>query len=235
MAFEDGFSTRNRASKLCLALVLHQVEQRFLLPALRRADFDALAALFAEQFFQHFAVFEIHRHVNLGRNVLLIQINLLQQGGEELGLIELRLVFPEELAPVDNLSVAQVEQVERHQRRLGVAGEDIDVVALGRGHLLPLLDLFHRGEQIAQRRRPLRSASLRAAASMRARRPRARSVWRPSRKSRTSRTAACVGIVGGQPFDARPQAAVNVILQAGLGMKAREIHLARGHHESGDG
>ena len=40
-----------------------------------------------------------------------------------------------------------------HQRRLGVIGENIDVVAFGRGHLLLLLHLFHGGDQIAQRGR----------------------------------------------------------------------------------
>ena len=40
-----------------------------------------------------------------------------------------------------------------------------------------------------------------------------------------------VGFVGGQAFDARPQAAVDVILQAGIGMEARQIDLAGRHHE----
>ena len=69
------------------------------------------------------------------------------------GCVEFRLVLPEEFAPVHDLAVAQVEQVERHQRRLGIRGEDVDIVALGRGHLLALVHFFHGGEQVAQRRR----------------------------------------------------------------------------------
>ena len=40
-----------------------------------------------------------------------------------------------------------------------------------------------------------------------------------------------VGFVGGEAFHARSQAAVNVILQARLGMEAGEVHLARRHQE----
>ena len=49
-------------------------------------------------------------------NVLLVQVNLLQQGEEKnCGGVELLLVFPEELAAVHNLPVAQVEEIDRHQ------------------------------------------------------------------------------------------------------------------------
>ncbi len=150
---------------------------------------------------------------------------------KKLRLVELLLVFPEELAAIDDLAVAQVEQVERHQRRLGIHREDIDVVALGGGHLLALFDLFHGGDQVAQRRPLLRSASPGWQPPCGARRSRARSLCRPSRKSRTSRTARGVRFVGGQPLHARPQAAVNVILQARLGMKARQIDLAGRHQK----
>ena len=40
-----------------------------------------------------------------------------------------------------------------------------------------------------------------------------------------------VGLVRGQPLHARAQAAMNVVLQAGLGMKARQIDLAGRHQE----
>jgi hypothetical protein len=42
---------------------------------------------------------------------------------------------------------------------------------------------------------------------------------------------AGVGVVGGQPFHARSQAAMDVILQARLGMVARQIHLAGRHQK----
>ena len=67
-----------------LGVGLHQVEQRLLLPALRRVDLHLAVALFGEQFFQRLAILEIHRHVDDRRDVLLVQVNLLQQRAEEL-------------------------------------------------------------------------------------------------------------------------------------------------------
>ena len=69
------------------------------------------------------------------------------------------------------------------------------------------------------------------AASMRARSSCARSLWRPSRNRRTSRTASAITLVGGQPFDARAQAAVDVILQARMRVVARQIDVAGRHLE----
>jgi hypothetical protein len=66
---------------------------------------------------------------------------------------------------------------------------------------------------------------------MRARRSRARSVWRPSRKQAHVADRGRVRVVGGEAFDARSQAAVNVILQARLGMEAREVDLAGRHQK----
>ena len=40
-----------------------------------------------------------------------------------------------------------------------------------------------------------------------------------------------VGVVGGETFDARSQAAMDVVLQAGFGMAPLQIHLAGGHQE----
>ncbi len=60
-----------------LGVGLHQVQQRLLLPALRRADLHLAVALFREQLFQRLAIFEIHRHVNLAGNVLLVEVDLL--------------------------------------------------------------------------------------------------------------------------------------------------------------
>ena len=217
MAFDDGFSTRKRASKLCLALVSTRSSSAFFCPRCGvRISTLRRAALLRQQLLQRLAVLEIHRHVNLRRDVLLVQINLLQQRGEELRLVEFLLVFPEEFAPVDNLAVAQVEEVQRHQRRLGVAAEDVDVVALGRRHLLPLVRSLPpwpagRAATAASSKRISPDA-----ASMRARSSRARSLCRPSRNSRTSRTACGVRLVRGQALHARPQAAVNVVLQARL-------------------
>ena len=79
-------------------------------------------------------------------NVLLVHVNLQQQCRKEFRLVEDVLVLPEELAPVDNLPVAQVEQVERHHGRFGIDAKDVGVVVFGGGHLLPLLDFLDGGQ-----------------------------------------------------------------------------------------
>ena len=211
-----------------------QVHQRLFLPALRRADLHASAvrraALLAQQLLQRLAVLEIHRHVNLRRDELLVEIELLQQRGEELRLVEFLLVLPEELAPVDDLAVAQVKQVQRHQRRFRVAAENVDVVALGGRHLLPLFDLLDGGQQVAQRGRFLESHLARrrfhAPAQI------ARQVGVPAlQKLPHVAHRGVVRLARGQALHARPQAAVNVVLQTGLGVVARQVHLARRHQK----
>ncbi len=230
MAREDGFITRKRASKLCLALVSTRSSSAFFWPrcgvwiSTLRPRFSESSSSSASRSSKSTGTWIIDG------NVLLVEIDLLQQRGEELRLVEFVLVFPEEFAAVHDLAVAQVEQVERHQRRLGVAGEDIDVVALGRGHLLPFFHLFHGRQQVAQRAASSKRISS-DACCMRARRPRpGRRGALPETASR-SRTAAGIRVVGGEALHARTQAAVNVVLQAGLGMVAREIHLARRHQK----
>ena len=132
-----------------LGVGLHQVEHGLLLAALRRVNLHLAAALFREQLFERRAILEIHGYVDDRGHVALIEIDLLQQSGKELWLVELLLVFPEMLATVHDLAIAQMEDVQRHQRRLGVDGEDIDIVALGRGHLLALFHFLHSGQQVA--------------------------------------------------------------------------------------
>ena len=111
--------------------------------------------------------------------------------------VELGLVFPEELAAVHDAAVAQVEQIDGDQRRLGVAGEDVGIVALGGGHLLALFHLFDGGEQIAERGGFLEARALRRPLAMRVRSWPARSRVRPSRKSprRARRSAYSSSVV----------------------------------------
>ena len=190
MARELGFSTRKRASKLCLALVSTSPSSAFFCPrcgvriSTLRWRFSLSSSSSASRSSNSTG------HVDLGGDELLVQVDLLEQRAEERRLVVLHLVFPEELAAIHNLPVAQVEEIERHQRRLGVDREDIDVVALGRGHLLALLDLFHGGDQVAQSggflEAHLLAGGFHADAHIRA----PDRVWRPSRNRRTSRTAA---------------------------------------------
>ena len=84
MALEDGFITRKRASKLCLALVSTRSSMAFFCPRCG-VWISTLRLRFSESSSSSgFAVFEIHRHMDDRRDVLLVQINLLEQRGEEL-------------------------------------------------------------------------------------------------------------------------------------------------------
>ena len=75
----DGFSTRKRASKLCLALVSTSPSSAFFWPRCGVRISTLRLRFSREQLLQRLAVFELHRHVDLGRNVLLVQVDLLQQ------------------------------------------------------------------------------------------------------------------------------------------------------------
>ena len=99
---DDGFRTRKRPSKLCFAFVCARFSMAFFCPRFG-VWISTLRFFFSrEQFLHHFLIFEIDRDVNDAGNILLIQINLQQQRGEELGRIELVLVFPEEIAAIDD-------------------------------------------------------------------------------------------------------------------------------------
>src|ERR1019366_6722142 len=187
-------------------------------------------AHFAEQFLQRFAVFKLHGDVDFRRDELLVEVDLLEQRAEKYRLVVFELVFPEELAAIHDLAVAQGEQVERHQRGLGVDGEDIDVVAFGGGHFLALFDLFHGGDQIAQSGGFLEA---RVSASGLHTHPHiARQIGVAAlQKEADVVDGGGVGVVGSESLDAGPQAAVNMELQAGVGVKTGEVYLAGGDPE----
>src|SRR5688572_21760170 len=102
-----------------------QRQHRLLLPSLRRVNLDSAATFFREVLLKVFKIFEGGRHVDQAGNVLLIQIDLFEQRLEELCRMEIGLVFPEELPAVNDVPAAQVKQVNRDQRRLGVVSEDV--------------------------------------------------------------------------------------------------------------
>ena len=99
------------------------------------------------------------------------------------------LVFPEEIAAVDDHAVPQMEQIHRDQRRLGVEAEDIGIVAGSGGHLLALVHLFDGGQQIAQRGGLFEAHVVGGFLNAVARSSLASALCLPSRNSRTCRTA----------------------------------------------
>ena len=189
-----------------------------------------MAPLFGQELFQFVAIFEVGRNVNDRRNVGLLQIDLLQQRCEEFGCLEIGLIFPEELAAVDDLAVAEVEQIDRDQRRLGVVGEDVDVLAFRRRDLLFLLHLFDGSDQVAQA-----GGLLEAHLERRLLHALAQFVGQIAQTAFQEQpdvaNGAGVGFVRGQTLHAWTQTAVNVILQAGMRVVAVEIHFAGRHQE----
>src|ERR1022692_1586030 len=213
-----------------LGVGLHQVEHGLLLAALRRVNLDLAVALFRKQLFQRLAIFEIHGNVNDRGHVAFVEIDLLQQRGKELRLVVLLLILPEVFAAVHDLAIAQVEDIQRHQRRLGVDGENIDIVALGRGHLLALVEFLHGGQQVAQRAGFFEPRGLRRGFHTGAQFGGKVGVPALQEQAHIAHCAA-IRVIGGQPFHAGPQAAMDVVLQTRLGMVARQVHLARRHQK----
>ncbi len=70
-------------NKRLLGVLRGQVDERAFFSALRDKYLDAAAALFRKQLFELGAVFKVDRREDVSRNVLLVDIDLLHQGGEE--------------------------------------------------------------------------------------------------------------------------------------------------------
>ena len=213
-----------------LRVRFHQLDHGPLLPALRRVNLHLAPAPFGQKLLQNLAIFEFDRHVNQRRNVRIVQIDLLQQRSEKLRRLELRLIFPEELPPVDDAAAAQVKQIHRDQRRLGVISKDVGIVAFRRGHLLLLAHFFHGVQQIVQSRRlfvaHFRAKGLDATAQFPSQ------ILMPAFQKQPHRPHR-FGVCGirRKSFDARTQAAMNVKFQARMRVLARQIDVARRHFE----
>ena len=169
---------------------------------------------------------------------MLIDIKLLEQGAEDRAGVECgfrcrarfffafsslhyrRQILPEELSPIHNPSRAHMEEIHGQAAVLEVVTEDIRIVALlGGCDPLLLLELVHGRELIAQARRRLKLLGLGRGQHPRRQRPLQFRV--PSLQEELCvayRLAVCFR--RGESLYARPQAAVNVVLQAGPRMVA---------------
>ena len=88
MALVAGLHHAEALIEGLLGILADQIDQRALLAALRNVDLHPALLAFGQHLFQRRTVFEIHRHVNRVRHVLLIEINLLQQRREKLARVE---------------------------------------------------------------------------------------------------------------------------------------------------
>ena len=228
--FRVGLENAEAGVETVFRVGLGQIQHGALLPPLRRVDLHLSVALFRQQFFHHLAVFELHRNMDHAGHVLLIEINLQKQGRDERGSFELRLVFPEEIAAVHDMAIAQVEKIDRHQRRLGIHAEDVHVVARGRGHLLAFVQFLHGGQQVAQRAGFLEARLVGSGLNSLAQFSRQYAVFAFQKKPHLANALRII-FRRSQAFHTRANTAVDVELQAGFGMVAGQIYLARGDQE----
>ena len=134
--------------KECSALLLTR-SRKALAAALRREDFDFVAGAFGENFFEEFPFFKIVRNVNCFGKIFGFEIELLQQRGNKFGGMKFFEFFPIKFAAIHNAAGAQVEEIRGNERRFGVVGKNIGVVALRGGNALAFFDVFERAEKIA--------------------------------------------------------------------------------------
>ena len=151
-----------------------------------------------------------------------------QLGGFE----QVRQILPEELAAVDDFAGAHVEEIHGQAAVFKVIAEDIGIVALlGGGDALFLLELMDGGKLVAQARGGFKLLGLRGGHHARSERAFQFGV---AAFKKQLRVAHCilVDLRRGESLNAGAEAAVNVVLQAGARMIAREIDLATGNEEA---
>src|SRR5258708_4075215 len=206
-----------------LRVVLDEIQKCALLPALRRVDLHLVPGALGQRFFQKLAVFEFHWHMNRLGQVFGFQVKLFEQRGHKFLRIEFLELFPVEFATVHDAPAAQVEQVGRNKRRLRVVRQDVGVVALCRSNALALFDVLERSKQIAISGGLFEQLFLRGGhhALLEA----FHEVVTPAfQKEPDVARGFRVAFVGGESRDARAEATLDVILQAGTRVSARKVH-----------
>ena len=170
------------------------------------------------------------------RHILLVQVNLLQQRGKELSRFEaggadhVAQVFPEELALVDDLAAAHVEQVHRQHLVFVVIAEDVGIVALNGGDALLLVQQLDGRDEIAILGRQFVLLAL--GCGRHALLQRARQIGAAAfEKHPHVVNGFGVALGRGQSFHARSQAAPDVVLQARPRIVAVQVELARGNQK----
>ena len=171
------------------------------------------------------------------RDILLVHIDLRQKRCKKRSRIpsaadrhRFRQLFPEKFAAIEHAPAAHVEQVHRQHAVFVVIAKNVHVVALHRGHALLFLQLLHHANQIAIFRRRFVFLVLRRRVHARPQGFRQLPVP-PFQKGFHVAHRFRVRLCRRQAGHAWSQAALDVVLQAGTRMKAREIHIARGNQK----
>src|SRR5580704_1702349 len=100
-----------------LRILFDQFEEVVFLSALRVGNLHTMLGLFAENFLENFALFEVNRRMDAARKIRSVEVELLQQGRKKLGWVELFLVFPVKISPVHHAAAANVKEIYGHLRR----------------------------------------------------------------------------------------------------------------------
>ena len=212
-------------------VALHQIEEGALGAAQGRKDFQPAAGAFAKKFFQGLVVLEFQGHVDVARQIAGLQVELLEQGREEFRRLEFLEVFPVKIAAVQDASAADVEQVDGHQGRFGVPGQDVGVVAFGGGDFLFFFELAQGAQDVAVPGGLFEAFIARCAGHTLL--DADEEIAAPSVEKHTD-VAGRFGVarVADQTGNAGAEAALDVVLKAGPGVRAGEVHATTGHQEA---
>src|SRR5579883_778714 len=217
-------------------ILFHQIEKGMFGAALRHGDFHATVGqvesggALGEDFLEELAVFEIAHDVNGARQVSGIEIELLQDRGEEFTGIEFVEIFPIKIAAIDDPAGADVKHVDGDLRRFCVPGENVGVVAGGGGDLLALFYIFEGAQEISVAGGLLVMLFLRSLHHARAEADH-EVVAAALEKGASIVHGFGVFLVGNKPGDARAPTTLNVILEARPRVLTRQVHRAGGDAE----
>ena len=147
------------------------------------------------------------------------------EGGVEVG-----EVFPEEVAAVDDLAAAHVEEVDGEHLVFEVEAEDLGVVVISGGDALLVLGLVNGGDLVAEAGGELElhvlgggfHAGGEALFEL---------VGAAFEEELDVADGLLVDVGGGEAFDAGAETAFDVVLEAGAGVVALEVDLAGGDEE----
>jgi hypothetical protein len=157
-----------------------------------------------------------------------------EDGGDHLGgsslrvrSIELGQVFPEEVAAVDDLAAAHVEEVDGEHAVLVVEAEDVGVLVVGGGDALLVLHLVDGDDLVAQAGGELELLGFRRPAPCAGEGGFELAGLAVEEELHVA-DGLLVGLGGGEAFDAGAEAALDVVLQAGAGVVAERSTLQLG-------
>src|SRR6266849_2639553 len=118
-------------------------------PPLRHAQSDFASARLGEPLAEELRLFHFEGQQNLGWNEEIVLVVTLHHFAEEVAGLVVADFFPEQLATIDNIAVADDEELHRNVAALFVQAPHVDVLFFRRRHLLLRLDALDGPDQVA--------------------------------------------------------------------------------------